>query len=116
MPTIATIEAADVLRTTSRTELNDNFTALNNALATTLSSADCDGVHDEVQIQAAIDALTEDRTTAETLVLRGHFVVGATILVPSYTHIILDGSITYDPAWTYEDTVFAALFSLGTLN
>ena len=48
----------------------------------------CDGVADNVEIQAAINALTAGRTWKETVKLVGSFSIGATLNLPSY--IVLD--------------------------
>ncbi len=48
----------------------------------------CDGVADDVEIQAAIGALTAGRTWKETVVFIGSFSPSAAVSVPSYT--ILD--------------------------
>jgi len=46
---------------------------------------ECDGTNDDVQIQAAVDALTAGRDYVEKVALQGAFSIGATIDVPSYT-------------------------------
>ena len=45
----------------------------------------CDGTDDDVQIQAALDALTGGRTNKEKVTLRGNFTVSSAIVIPSYT-------------------------------
>jgi|GEM_PF-6015658 len=52
----------------------------------------CDGVADNVEIQAAIDALTTGRTWIETVKLIGSFSISSTIIMPSYTRIDLTES------------------------
>ena len=45
-------------------------------------------------VAQAISDLTQDRTSVETVLLRGNFTVAAHIAVPSYTQVILDGTMT----------------------
>ncbi len=54
----------------------------------------CDGTADDVEIQAAIDALTAGRTRKEKVLLIGSFTTAATLLIPSYTILGLDGKVT----------------------
>jgi len=58
----------------------------------------CDGVADDVQIQAAIDALTSGRTRKEKVVLIGGFTTTTAIDLPSYTILEIQGTITYGGA------------------
>ena len=75
-----------------------------------------DGTNDHVEIQAAIDSLTSGRTQVETVYLRGDFNVAGQILVPSYTHIILDGTITMNSSWTLGVSTFGGVFKIGADN
>ncbi len=45
-------------------------------------------------LTAAIASLTSGRTSVETVLLRGNFTINAHVVVPSYTRVILDGTIT----------------------
>jgi hypothetical protein len=53
----------------------------------------CDGVDDDVEIQAAIDALTSGRTNKQRVLCVGNFVLGENINLPSYTILEIDGSL-----------------------
>lgn len=53
----------------------------------------CNGVNDEVDIQQALDDLTAGRTRKEKVLLKGSFTIEATIEVPSYTILQLDGRV-----------------------
>lgn len=53
----------------------------------------CDGTDDDVQIQAAIDALTTGRTWVETVKLIGNFTLAATVALASYTRLDLTEAI-----------------------
>lgn len=45
-------------------------------------------------VTTAIASLSSGRTSVESILLRGNFTVNAHIVVPSYTRIVLDGTIT----------------------
>lgn len=45
-------------------------------------------------VKAAISSLTENRTSVETILLKGEFLADNMVIVPSYTEIILDGTVT----------------------
>ena len=64
--------------------------AASDATATVIAQADsvCDGTADDVQIQAAITALSAGRTWKETVKLIGDFSISQPVVVPDYT--ILD--------------------------
>jgi parallel beta-helix repeat protein len=47
----------------------------------------CDGTADNVEIQAAIDALTAGRTTVERVKLIGSFTIAVVVTIPSYTRL-----------------------------
>jgi len=49
-------------------------------------------------INNALENLTVGRTWMETVYLKGNFTISNTILVSSYTHIILDGMVSLDGA------------------
>jgi len=54
----------------------------------------CDGVDDQIEIQAAINSLTGGRTWKETvLLLGGTFNISSTIIIPSYTKLEIHGKI-----------------------
>lgn len=55
----------------------------------------CDGTADDVEIQAAIDALTVGRTHKETIKLTGKFNISSVISVPSYTVIDMSEALIY---------------------
>lgn len=55
----------------------------------------CDGTADDVEIQAAIDALTASRTVKEKVKCIGSFTTAATIEIPSYTILdLVDAELT----------------------
>lgn len=58
----------------------------------------CDGANDELQLQAAYDALTSGRTRKEKVVAIGDFNCAASLNVPSYSIFELQGVITYSNA------------------
>lgn len=49
----------------------------------------CDGTDDQVEIQAAIDALTAGRSVLQTVTLAGTFTIAAPITIAHYTHLDL---------------------------
>ena len=49
----------------------------------------CDGTDDQVEIQAAIDALTAGRSVLQTVTLVGTFTIAAPITIAHYTHLDL---------------------------
>ena len=49
----------------------------------------CDGTDDQVEIQAAIDALTAGRSVLQTVTLIGTFTIAAPITIAHYTHLDL---------------------------
>lgn len=53
----------------------------------------CDGTADDVQIQAALDALTSGRTWKEKVTLKGLFTITAILSIPSYTILDLSEAI-----------------------
>lgn len=63
--------------------------AASNASAKSKAQADyvCDGVADDVEINAAIGALTAGRTWIETVKLGGHFSISNPISLPDYTRL-----------------------------
>jgi peptidoglycan/xylan/chitin deacetylase (PgdA/CDA1 family) len=87
--------------------------AANDSSAKCKAQADyvCDGVNDEVEIQAAIDALPS--TGTRTVKLMGSFVKGnvTAITIPSDTHLELDGKITFGVVATG-----AIMFSAATAS
>jgi len=52
-----------------------------------------DGVDDEVEINAAINALTSGRTWYESVLLKGSFTLSERIRVPDYTYLKIIGSL-----------------------
>jgi len=53
----------------------------------------CDGTADNIEIQAAMDALTTDRTWREEVKLFGHFYIAAELVVPDYTRLTGAGAM-----------------------
>jgi hypothetical protein len=71
--------------------------AASDAPAHVKSQADyvCDGIADNVQIQAAIDALTAGRTWKETIKCVGKFYISAKVMPSSYSILDLTGAELY---------------------
>ena len=65
----------------------------------------CDGTADDVQIQAAIDALTAERTNVETVRAFGSFVFADKISVPSYTELDFTGANITGPGGTVYNLI-----------
>jgi len=64
-------------------------------------------------IQAALNGLTAGRTLKERVVLQGNFNLSATILIPSYTLLIIDGKLTLNNG---VNTSVLQSFTLDTIH
>lgn len=71
----------------------------------------CDGVDDDVEIQAAIDALTSGRTNKERVLCVGNFILGENINLPSYTILELDGSLKVKDSFGYPGAIVVSWHS-----
>lgn len=71
--------------------------AASNATASVKAQADvvCDGTADNVEIQAYINALSAGRTIQEEVLCVGTFNIAASITLPSYTILEIQGEIGY---------------------
>jgi len=83
----------------------------NDSLNKTQCDYVCDGVDDQVEIQAAIDALTSGRTNKEKIICIGNFTLGANINLPSYTILELQGSMKAKDSFGYPALIVVSWHS-----
>jgi len=81
----------------------------NDSLNKTQCDYVCDGVDDQVEIQAAIDALTPNRTHQEKIVCIGNFSCSDSIHIDSFTIFELQGKITLSDDYSSSDDAFLSL-------